>query len=119
MKHKKIQGAVSERLRHNCHRFFGLVAVLASSVIDFTAFAQSTAAGSSAINQIASQISNYKEPVTRLVYAIAIVLAIVGALKITVKMWNGDQDVQKQIVMYFGGALALCALASLMPAFFE
>ncbi len=117
MEENKSKGVVVEQLRKKGDRAIILLSLLVLSANSFVAEAQS-AQGAAAIGRIANDIRAYQDPVQSLVYAIALVLCIVGALKIAIKMWNGDQDVQKQIVMYFGGALALCALASLMPAMF-
>ena len=51
-------------------------------------------------------------------YAIASVIAIVGAFNIYFKMQNGDQDVKKTIMLTIGGCIAFVALATSLPLFF-
>lgn len=44
-------------------------------------------------------------------YAIAAVVALVGAFNVYFKMQNGDQDVKKTIMMTIGGCVAMVAMA--------
>lgn len=67
----------------------------------------------------ANEISLYQDPVRKLMYAIAAVIAIVGAFNIYFKMQNGDQDVKKTIMMTIGGCVAFVAAASALPKFFQ
>lgn len=75
--------------------------------------------GVSGIGQAATTISEYKDPVQKLIYAIAAVIGIVGAFNVYFKMQNGDQDVKKTIMMTLGGCVALVCLAQCIPLFFQ
>lgn len=75
--------------------------------------------GAAGFSQATSEITTYKEPVKQLMYAIAAVIALVGAFNIYFKMQNGDQDVKKTIMMTIGGCVAFVAAATALPAFFE
>ena len=70
-----------------------------------TALADSGAgyeAGKNAISQASEQIAQYVPIATKLCYAIAGVVAIVGAISVYVKMNNEEQDVKKSIMMIIG-----------------
>ena len=88
---------------------FGLCATTA-------VFAQST--GSAGFSKAQQDIESYRGPVQKLMYAIAAVIAIVGAFNVYFKMQNGDQDVKKTIMMTIGGCVAFVAMAAALPAFF-
>ena len=84
-----------------------------------SAFAAGNNAGVSGISQAATTISEYRDPVQKLIYAIAAVIGIVGAFNVYFKMQNGDQDVKKTIMMTLGGCVALFCLAQCIPLFFQ
>lgn len=80
--------------------------------------AQAGAAGAGGFADAANTFQTYQEPVKKLLYAIASVIAIVGAFNIYFKMQNGDQDVKKTIMMTVGGCVAFIAAAAALPKFF-
>lgn len=87
-----------------------------------TALAQSGGAGyeagKNAISQASEQIAQYVPIATKLCYAIAGVVAIVGAISVYVKMNNEEQDVKKSIMMIIGACVFLIAAAQALPLFF-
>lgn len=83
-----------------------------------TAFAQA-GAGAGAFTEAASSIEAYQAPVQKLMYAIAAVIALVGAFNVYHKMVNGDQDVKKTIMLTLGGCIAMVALSTALPQFFK
>lgn len=90
--------------------------IAALSMVQYVAFAQ--AAGTGGIAQATNIIQQYKTPVQSLLYAIAAIIALIGAFNVFAKMQNGDQDVKKTILMTVGGCIALIAMAQALPAFF-
>lgn len=82
------------------------------------ASAQSSKAGAG-FTSATTEISNYATPVKNLMYAIAGVIALVGAFNVYFKMQNGDQDVKKTIMMTIGGCVAMVAMATALPMFFK
>lgn len=76
-------------------------------------------AGAGAFTNATTEIKRYQEPVRNLMYAIAAVIAIVGAFNIFFKMQNGDQDVKKTIMLVLGGCIAFVCAATALPLFFE
>lgn len=84
-------------------RFCVLVAVCLTFNVA-TALAQSGGgagyeAGKNAISQASEQIAQYVPIATKLCYAIAGVVAIVGAISVYVKMNNEEQDVKNILVL--------------------
>lgn len=74
--------------------------------------------GGAAITTAGNDIAGYITPVKNLMYAIAAVIAIVGAFSVYFKMQNGDQDVKKSIMMTVGGCIAMIAMATALPSIF-
>ena len=86
-------------------------------------FAQSLAntgydAGTSAMEEVATQIAAYVPYVVNLCYALAGVVAIVGAISVYIAMNNEEQDVKKKIMMVVGACIFLIAAANALPLFF-
>lgn len=65
------------------------------------AFAQNSAgdysAGTTALGTVTEEIAKYVPYVTKLCYAIAGVVAVVGAISVYIKMNNEEQDVKKSL----------------------
>ena len=85
-------------------------------------FAQNAAgdytAGTTALSEVTTQITKYIPYVVKLVYAIAGVVAVVGAISVYIKMNNEEQDVKKSIMMIVGACQFLVAAAQALPLFF-
>lgn len=89
-----------------------------STAYAITAAAQSSK-GASGFSSAQGEIASYEGPVKNLMYAIAAVIALVGAFNVYFKMQNGDQDVKKTIMMTIGGCVAMVAMATALPMFFK
>ncbi len=85
-------------------------------------FAQSAAgdysAGTNALSTVAEEIALYIPIVVQLCYAIAGVVAILGAISVYIAMNNEEQDVKKKIMMVVGACLFMIAAAQALPMFF-
>ena len=86
------------------------------------AMAQSTAgdysAGTTALSTVAEEIVKYVPVMVKLCYAIAGVVAIIGAISVYIAMNNEEQDVKKKIMTVVGACLFLIAAAQALPLFF-
>lgn len=86
------------------------------------AMAQNTAgdysAGTTALSTVAEEIVKYVPVAVKLCYAIAGVVAIVGAISVYIAMNNEEQDVKKKIMMIVGACIFLIAAAQALPLFF-
>ena len=99
---------------------FAAVATILSPV---AAAAQSLAgtgyeAGTSAMEEVANQIVAYVPYVVNLCYALAGVVAVVGAISVYIAMNNEEQEVKKKIMMIVGACIFLIAAANALPMFF-
>ena len=75
-------------------------------------------AGTSALEDVATEIAKYVPYVVNLCYALAGVVAIVGAISVYIAMNNEEQDVKKKIRMVVGACIFLIAAANALPLFF-
>ena len=91
-------------------------------LVGTVAFAQNTAgdysAGTTALGTVTTEIAKYVPVVVKLCYAIAGVVAVVGAISVYIKMNNEEQDVKKSIMMIVGACIFLIAAAQALPLFF-
>ena len=85
-------------------------------------FAQNAAgdytAGTKALSTVTEEIAKYVPYVVKLCYAIAGVVAVVGAISVYIAMNNEEQDVKKKIMMVVGACIFLVAAAQALPLFF-
>lgn len=85
-------------------------------------FAQNAAgdysAGTTALSTVTEEIAKYVPYVVKLCYAIAGVVAVVGAISVYISMNNEEQDVKKKIMMVVGACIFLIAAAQALPLFF-
>ena len=100
-----------------------LMTFMVCAIVGFgMAMAQNAAgnyeAGTKALSTVTEQIAKYVPFVVKLCYAIAGVVAIVGAISVFVKMNNEEQDVKKSIMMIVGACIFLIAAAQALPLFF-
>ena len=84
-------------------------------MVGTVAFAQNTA---DALTTVTTEIAKYVPIVVKLCYAIAGVVAVVGAISVYIKMNNEEQDVKKSIMMIVGACIFLIAAAQALPLFF-
>ena len=75
-------------------------------------------AGTTALAPVADEIVKYVPIMVKLCYAIAGVVAIVGAITVYIAMNNEEQDVKKKIMLVVGACLFLIAAAKALPMFF-
>lgn len=91
-------------------------------MVTTVAFAQNTAgnyaAGTTALGTVSTEIAKYVPVVVKLCYAIAGVVAVIGAISVYIKMNNEEQDVKKSIMMIVGACIFLIAAAQALPLFF-
>lgn len=105
------QLASPDKVKMLCLMLLGATAAMAqSSAGDYSA-------GTSALSTVAEEIAKYVPIVVKLCYAIAGVVAIVGAISVYIAMNNEEQDVKK-IMMVVGACIFLIAAAQALPLFF-
>ena len=107
---KKIKSVVTDP------RFMAVMLLLV--VVTVAADAQSMDSGVQAITKSTDSLKKYIPVVTKLCYALAGIVAIVGAISVYIKMNNEEQDVKKSIMMIVGACIFLVAAAQALPLFF-
>lgn len=119
-----------QKTKQLCRKAFGFVNGIPTKVMMFSfmllsgmvAKAQNSAgdysAGTSALSTVADEIAKYVPIMVKLCYAIAGVVAIVGAISVYIAMNNEEQDVKKKIMMVVGACIFLIAAAKALPLFF-
>ena len=77
------------------------VAMVAAFLLVFTVstFAQNIDSGIKAINSSTASLKKYVPVVTNLCYALAGIVAIIGAISVYIKMNNEEQDVKNILVL--------------------
>lgn len=75
-------------------------------------------AGTSALETVATELTKYIPYVVNLCYALAGIVAIVGAVSVYIAMNNEEQDVKKKIMLTVGACVFLIAAANALPLFF-
>ena len=126
MKKKFFQVCTTEKAKvSNARHSAKLVAMGAviAALSPAGAFAQELAgtgydAGTSALEEVASELVKYVPYVVNLCYALAGIVAIVGAISVYIAMNNEEQDVKKKIMMTVGACIFLIAAANALPLFF-
>ena len=89
----------------------GGIAMAQNSAGDYTA-------GTTALTTVTEEIAKYVPIVVKLCYAIAGIVAVVGAISVYIAMNNEEQDVKKKIMMIVGACIFLVAAAQALPLFF-
>ena len=107
---KKIKTAVMDP------RFVAVMLLLVICTVSVEA--QSMDSGVKAITQASDSIKKYLPVVTKLIYVIAGIVAVLGAISVYSKMNNEEQDVKKSIMMIVGACIFLIAAAQALPLFF-
>ena len=100
-----------------------LVAGAIATLMPVKTFAQSLAgtgyeAGTSALEEVAAELVKYIPYVVNLCYALAGIVAIIGAVSVYIAMNNEEQDVKKKIMLTVGSCVFLIAAANALPLFF-
>ena len=118
----KVKGMCSRAKSAVRHVKAGALALFLTVASPVVTFAQNAAgdysAGTSALATVTEEIAKYIPFVVKLCYAIAGVVAIVGAISVYIAMNNEEQDVKKKIMMVVGACIFLVAAAQALPLFF-
>ncbi len=87
-----------------------------------TVFATLSAAaqgnGMAGINEATNMVTSYFDPITKLAYAVAAVLGLIGGIKVYSKFSSGDPDVSKTAAGWFFACIFLVVAATVLRSFF-
>jgi hypothetical protein len=94
-----------------------LVAFMSANLVTM---AQQPAAGNgaAALSSTATTIRSYGVAANTIVLAIGLIIGLVGAIRVYSKWHNGDPDTMKAVTGWFGAALFLIAVGTVLTAFF-
>lgn len=106
---KKVYGLASRGI-------MGALALLLVSVAEL--FAQNAAAGTAALNAADAAIRAYFGPAVNIMYAVAAIVGLIGAVKVYQKFSSGDGDTGKVAAGWFGACIFLVVAATAIGAFF-
>jgi hypothetical protein len=84
----------------------------------YAADAMAQNGGSAGISAATTMMTSYFDPATKLVYAIAAVLGLIGGIRVYSKFSSGDPDTSKTAAGWFGGCVALVICVTILRAFF-
>ena len=104
-----------QKVKQMCRKAKGFIQGVSTKVkmLALTLFS-----GTTALSTVAEEIVKYVPVMVKLCYAIAGVVAIIGAISVYIAMNNEEQDVKKKIMMVVGACLFLIAAAQALPLFF-
>ncbi|MFD1140808.1 DUF4134 domain-containing protein [Larkinella insperata] len=74
--------------------------------------------GAGALNNAAQTIRSYGQSANTIVLAIGVIVGLVGAIRVYSKWHNGDPDTMKAVTGWFGAAMFLVAVGTVLTAFF-
>jgi len=74
--------------------------------------------GNAGISQATSQVKNYFDTGTNLMYAIGAIVGLVGAIKVFKKWNDGEHDTGKVASSWFGSCIFLVVVATVLKSFF-
>lgn len=100
MNFKKIWSTAKAKISNAA--FTVKVAVLTACIkilTPTTAFAQDYASGTTALGDVTNELKKYIPIVTNLCYALAGIVAIIGAISVYIAMNNEEQDVKNILVL--------------------
>ena len=92
--------------------FLSAALLLAAS----STFAQGN--GLSGITEATSMMTSYFDPATKLVYAVGVVVGLIGGVKVYGKFSSGDPDTSKVAASWFGACIFLIVAATILRSFF-
>ena len=97
------------------NRIILLAAMIVAAVSQ--TFAQGN--GLAGINEATSMVTSYFDPGTKLIYAIgAVVVGLIGGIKVYGKFSSGDPDTSKTAASWFGACIFLIVSATILRSFF-
>lgn len=74
--------------------------------------------GQAGINEATQMVTSYFDPATQLIYAIGVVVGLIGGVKVYNKFSSGDPDTSKTAASWFGACIFLIVAATILRSFF-
>ena len=99
-----------------CGRHKNLAMLIAGFLMAQKTFADAYQTGIDQLSKTSTGLQKWIDPVQKVCYAVAGIVAIVGAISVYIKMNNEEQDVKKSIMLIVGAVIFLLAAATALPA---
>ncbi len=74
--------------------------------------------GMAGINEATNMVTSYFDPLTKLIFAVAAVLGLVGGVRIYSKFSSGDPDASKSATALFLACVFLVVVGTVLRSFF-
>lgn len=88
------------------------------AVLFATLSASAQGNGMAGITEATNMVTSYFDPITKLAYAVAAVLGLIGGIKVYSKFSSGDPDVSKTAAGWFFACIFLVVAATVLRSFF-
>ncbi len=106
-----------KKIFQNAKIFYGIFVLQFFVTMD--TFAQGLkAGGATALSNVSTELNNYVKPACQILYAVAGIIAIVGAVQVYSKWQSGDPNATKLAASWFGGAIFICLVAAIITRMF-
>jgi len=114
--HTLANASSTQRISKMAKPYLVLFAVLLS----FSVFGQvDLSDGQAAIEEAATGIEDYFEPIRSVIFVIAGIISLLGAVRVYMKWQMGDPDVMSTAAGWFGSAIFLIVAVTVIQAFFD
>lgn len=74
--------------------------------------------GAAALGATAQTIRGYATSAQTIILALGVIIGLIGAVRVYSKFHAGDPDTQKAVMSWFGAALFLVAVGTILTSFF-
>ena len=74
--------------------------------------------GMAGISEATNMVTSYFDPLTKLIFAVAAILGLVGGVRVYQKFSSGDPDTSKTAASWFGACIFLIVAATILRSFF-
>ena len=115
---KRIKNSLKRMVSSERMKTLALMLLAGTTVAMAQSAAGDYSSGTTALATVTEEIAKYVPYVVKLCYAIAGVVAVVGAISVYIAMNNEEQDVKKKIMRVVGACIFLIAAAQALPLFF-
>ena len=99
-------------------RIFGLLSLCVVAGNNLMAQARTLESGSAALTGVETGLQGYIGPIYNICYILAALVAIVGGVQAYSKMTSGDPGAGKTVASWFGGAVFLILIPTIITALF-
>lgn len=92
------------------------ILLILSLPMSLATFAQGN--GMAGINEATNMVTSYFDPLTKLIFAVAAVLGLVGGVRVYSKFNSGDPDASKSATALFLSCVFLVIVGTVLRSFF-